>query len=86
VLNNLQCPIDSTGVYSVKGGPSTRRIIDFSNIENSRAILPTGQSGNPFSKHYKDQAEKYVKGIYIPMLLDENQLKKSKDHLVLKAE
>jgi penicillin amidase len=85
VINNLQCPIDSTGVYHVKAGASTRRIIDFSNIENSRAILPTGQSGNPFSKHYKDQANRYVEGTYVPMLLNKKQVRKSKDHLVFKA-
>jgi hypothetical protein len=27
-----------------KGGPSTRRVIDFFDIENSWSILPTGQS------------------------------------------
>lgn len=86
VLNNLQFPIDSTGVYHVKGGASTRRIIDFSNIEKSSAILPTGQSGNPFSKHYKDQAEKYVQGDYVPMLLNERSIRKFKDHLVFTAE
>jgi penicillin amidase len=86
VLNNLQFPIDSTGVYHVKGGASTRRIIDFSNIEKSSTILPTGQSGNPFSKHYKDQAEKYVQGDYVPMLLNERFIRKSKDHLVFIAE
>ncbi len=85
VLNNLQCQIDSTGVYNVKGGASTRRVIDFSDIENSRAILPTGQSGNPFSKHYKDQAKRYVEGFYVPMLLNEKHVRKLKDHLVFKA-
>ncbi len=86
VLNNLNYAIDSTGVYNVKGGASTRRVIDFSNIENSRAILPTGQSGNPFSKHYKDQAEKYVEGAYVPMLINEKQVRKSKDYLMFKAQ
>ncbi|KAG1648085.1 hypothetical protein GQR58_030101 [Nymphon striatum] len=49
-----------SGEYKVTGGPSTRRVIDFSDIENSMSIIPTGQSGNPFSKHYQDQAEMFL--------------------------
>ena len=58
VINNQLFKLDSTGYYKVHAGPSTRRVIDFSNIENSVGILPTGQSGNVFSRHYKDQAQK----------------------------
>ncbi len=83
VLNNLQYDIDSTGVYKVKSGPSTRRVIDFSDIENSKGIIPTGQSGNPFSKHYKDQSDAYLKGKFFTMLLDFDEIKKSNDTLVL---
>ena len=86
VLNNLQYKIDSTGVYHVRAGPSTRRVIDFSDVEKSKAIIPTGQSGNPFSKHYKDQSQKYLNGEFVPMLLNEKEIKKSKDYLVLKPE
>ena len=49
VINNLAFPYDETGLYKVTAGPSTRRVIDFSDVENSMTILPTGQSGNPFS-------------------------------------
>ena len=52
VINNQFFGFNKEGKYYVKGGPSTRRIVDFSDIENSWSILPTGQSGNPFSKHY----------------------------------
>lgn len=83
VLNNLQYNIDSTGVYKVKSGPSTRRIIDFSAIENSKAIVPTGQSGNLFSPYYKDQSEKYLNGEFVPMLIDEQKIQSAKNCLVL---
>ncbi len=56
VINNLAFTFTKEGNHEVKAGPSTRRIIDFSDVENSVSILPTGQSGNPFSKHYDDQA------------------------------
>lgn len=82
VINNQIFKLDSTGVYKIHGGPSTRRVIDFSDVENSIAILPTGQSGNVFSPYYKDQAQKYVDGEFVKMLLNEAAIKKSKNKLV----
>jgi penicillin amidase len=75
VINNRGFDYDETGEYHIKSGPSTRRIIDFSDIENSISILPTGQSGNPFSPHYKDQVEMYNKGEFRKMLLNEIEIK-----------
>ncbi len=75
--------LNGTGLYEVKAGPSTRRVIDFSDVENAKAILPTGQSGNVFSKHYKDQAEKYLKGEFVKMMLNKEEIKASEDVLVL---
>ena len=86
VINNQIYDIDSTGYYTVKAGPSTRRIVDFSDVENSLAILPTGQSGRIFSAHYKDQALKYLNGDFVKMSLNEADIEKSKNVLVLKAE
>ncbi len=84
VINNQIFQLDSTGVYKITAGPSTRRVIDFSDIENSLGILPTGQSGNVFSPHYKDQAQKFVDGEFVPMKLNEIAIKQSKNVLVLK--
>ncbi|MBJ2173723.1 penicillin acylase family protein [Aureibaculum sp. A20] len=85
VINNLGFKLDSTGYYQVTFGPSTRRVVDFSDIENSMSILPTGQSGNVLSKHYKDQAEKYNKGEFVPMLLNEKVIKGFKRKLEFKS-
>ena len=84
VINNQIFPLNESGIYQVKAGPSTRRIIDFSAVENSVSILPTGQSGNVFSKHYKDQAEKYLDGKYVKMMLNKEEIKLSRDKLILK--
>jgi len=65
---------NSGGYYKVGSGPSTRRVIDFSDVENSMSILPTGQSGNPFSKHYKDQAEMFLKGEFRKMMLNKDEI------------
>lgn len=83
VINNQLFTLNGTGLYEVKAGPSTRRVIDFSDVENAKAILPTGQSGNVFSKHYKDQAEKYLKGEFVKMMLNKEEIKASEDVLVL---
>ena len=86
VLNNQIYDLDSTGYYKVKAGPSTRRIVDFSDVENSLAIIPTGQSGRVFSEHYKDQAEKYLKGDFVKMKLNTSEIRQSEHVLILKAE
>ena len=67
---------------NTKGGPSTRRIIDFSDIENSISVLPTGQSGNPFSKHYNDQAEMYNTGKFRKLKLNKEEIIKTSTKLV----
>jgi penicillin amidase len=82
VINNLAFNYDDTGMYEVTVGPSTRRIIDFSDIENSMSILPTGQSGNPFSEHYDDQAEMYVKGEFRKMMMNEKEIKDTSKSLL----
>jgi penicillin amidase len=84
VINNLFFGFTNEGKYYVKGGPSTRRIVDFSDIENSWSILPTGQSGNPFSKHYSDQAEMYNAGKFRKMKLNKEEIIKTSTKLVLK--
>ena len=84
VINNQIYNIDSTGVYKVSAGPSTRRIVDFSDVDNSLGILPTGQSGRVFSKHYKDQAQKYLNGEFVKMKLNETEINKSGNILILK--
>lgn len=84
VINNQLFDLNDTGYYQVKAGPSTRRVIDFSDVENSVSILPTGQSGNVFSPHYKDQADKYINGDFVKMQLNQNAIENSKNKLIFK--
>jgi len=74
VINNRGYEYNNTGLYKVNAGPSTRRVIDFSDVENSISILPTGQSGIPFSEHYKDQAEMYNKGEFRKMKMNKDEI------------
>ncbi|WP_114755097.1 penicillin acylase family protein [Flavobacterium glaciei] len=82
VINNLFFDFTDDGNYVVKGGPSTRRIIDFSDIENSWSILPTGQSGNPLSAHYSDQAELYNAGKFRRMMLNKEEIVRTSTKLI----
>jgi len=63
VPNNLSARI-GPAPWPVTYGPSTRRIIDFADPAHSLTINPVGQSGVLFDKHYDDQAEAYIEGIY----------------------
>ncbi len=46
---------------------SQRFIVDFADFSNSVSIIPTGQSGHPFSPHYDDQLESWTQNGYHPM-------------------
>ncbi|TRX30606.1 penicillin acylase family protein [Flavobacterium sp. ZT3R18] len=82
VINNQFFDFSEDGFYKVKGGPSSRRIIDFSDVENSLGILPTGQSGNPFSQHYNDQSDLYNVGKFRKMKLNKEEIIRSSTKLV----
>ena len=43
-------------------GPSFRVVVDVGNWDNSRAVNSPGQSGDPDSPHYRDLADKWLKG------------------------
>lgn len=85
VINNTMFEYSDAAEYTIKAGPSTRRIVDFSDVENSWSILPTGQSGNPMSKHYNDQAEMYATGKFRKMKLNKEEIIKTSTKLVFKT-
>ncbi len=84
VINNQIFDLESTGICKVKAGPSTKRVVDFADVENSLSILPTGQSGNVFSKSYKDQTKKYLDGKFVQMHLNLEGVKNDNQELILK--
>jgi len=59
-----------------------RMIIDLADWENSLWVITTGQSGQPFSLHYRDQVSRWDKGIYQPMAVSEHSA--GKKRLVMK--
>jgi penicillin amidase len=67
VLNNMRWST-SSGTFEVQGSVvSMRSIVDFSDFSNSLTIIPTGQSGHPFSPQYDDQIEAWTTLNYHPM-------------------
>ena len=86
VINNMSFTINGSGEYKVVSGPAIRRIIDFADIEHSLNVLPTGNSGNPLSDHYADQAKLFVDGKFRPQLTNETEIKSVSKRLILKPE
>ncbi|WP_342245036.1 penicillin acylase family protein [Pseudomonas sp. OTU5201] len=74
VPNNLSHRV-GPAPWEVFYGPSTRRLVDLADAEHALGINPVGQSGVPFDRHYKDQAEAYMRGEYVPMHFAENEVK-----------
>jgi penicillin G amidase len=79
VVNNLKAKLND-GDYSVKSGPSTRRIVSFGDLDQNKSILPTGNSGNLASPYYDNQVNMYLNGIFRNVNFTEKTVKKSQKH------
>jgi len=66
--------------YKVVWGPSTRRLIDYADVDHSFSILPTGNSGNFLSPYYQNQAEMYLGGKYRSVVFTDEQIQQDKQH------
>lgn len=84
-INNLKF-VQVGDDLKVMMGPSTRRVIDFGDVENSWGIIPTGQSGVVSDKHYDDQAVDYSLGKFRHhYITKEDVLQNLESTLTLKA-
>ncbi len=71
--------------FAVDAGPSIRRIVDLAKPEVAWSVIPGGQSGQPFSEHYKDQVELWRQGKYRQLSLRRDEIAAtSKNTLVLR--
>ena len=57
-----------TSDFRVTSGASFRMVLDVGNWDASVAINTPGQSGDPFSPHYRDLAPLWAAGEYVPLL------------------
>ena len=55
-------------------GPTLRMILDSANWRNSKFILASGQSGDPFSRHYRDQFQLWQTGGFISLDQDPEKM------------
>jgi penicillin amidase len=69
--------------YKVTSLPSTRRLIDIGNPENSYSVIPSGNSGNFWSKHYDDQLELFLNGKYRKINFSKIQVNSNSKHKLL---
>ncbi len=71
--------------YNANHGVSMRMIVDFSNMDASWHVLPTGESGQLGSPHHKDQIDLYLTGKYHRAWTDPGDVEKhGKGTLTLK--
>jgi penicillin G amidase len=83
-LNQMGFDMNESGFYPIRYGPAMRITLDFDDVENSRSILPTGQSGNVMSRHYNDQADLYMAGKTRKQMMNKKEImENSPDRLTL---
>ena len=62
----LQGGFDARDGFDAAVVPSWRIVADLADVDRSVAVLPTGQSGNPASPHWNDQAPLWIGGSLRP--------------------
>jgi penicillin amidase len=58
-------------------GPSFRAVMDAGNWDRSVAVNAPGQSGNPGSRHYRDQVNAWSTGEYVPLAFSDEAVQRS---------
>jgi penicillin amidase len=81
--NNGAYPL--TKPYAIRTHPSERQIVDLGDIDASLSIIPTGQSGQPFSRHWGDQTAMWANGQTKPMALSRDRIGELEGRLTLRA-
>ena len=62
--------------YDCVVGPSMRMIVNLANPEEAEVVNPPGQVGNPLSRHFRDQVEFWLNGLYITLNADTTLIRK----------
>jgi len=69
-LNRGQTRQGGPAPYSHVHGSGYRAVYDLGDLDRSRYIIATGQSGNPFSRHYRDMLERWRAGDFVTLAGD----------------
>jgi penicillin amidase len=62
--------------FAAVHGASFRSIYDLAELGNSLMVLATGQSGNPFSRHYRDMMPLWRDGLGIRLNATRHELER----------
>jgi penicillin amidase len=68
--------------WKTSGGPSCRLIIDLSDLDDSLAVISSGQSGHFMSKHYRDQIPLYLNSLYHPLAFSAEAVQKVEEKVM----
>ncbi|HSK52071.1 MAG TPA: penicillin acylase family protein [Clostridia bacterium] len=60
-------PVGIDRVFEVTNLPSYRLVIDMQDLDGARIVTTTGQSGNPFDRHYTDLIGPWRSGDTVPL-------------------
>ncbi|HET7701070.1 MAG TPA: penicillin acylase family protein, partial [Candidatus Limnocylindria bacterium] len=63
-----------TKPFALRSHASERQIVDLGDIDASVSIIPVGQSGQPFSRHWGDQVRLWADGETKPMALTRERI------------
>ena len=78
---------DSSDPAAVIHHASQRMLVDMSDLDNSRSVIPTGNSGHPYNAHYDDQMPLYLTGQYHPMPFSREAVEAAAvEHLILQPQ
>jgi penicillin amidase len=70
--------------FGVRSHPSERQIVDLADVDASVSIVPTGESGQPYSRHWGDQTPLWANGQTKPMALARDRIGQLEGRLVLR--
>jgi penicillin amidase len=73
-----------TKPFTVRTQPSERQIVDLGDVDASVSIIPTGQSGQPYSRHWGDQTALWANGQTKPMALAKDRIGELEGRLILR--
>ena len=73
-----------TKPFAVSSHASERQIVDLADVDGSVSVIPTGQSGQPYSRHWGDQTQLWASGGTKPMALSRERIGQVEGRLVLR--
>jgi penicillin amidase len=73
-----------TKPFTLRSHASERQIVDLGDLDASVSVIPTGESGQPFSRHWGDQTSLWATGRTKPMVLTRDKIGQLEGKLILR--